>query len=215
MSLPEQHLRRIAPAACLALLAVALAVPAHGTPADLDRASGLVIGLRGFAAGSALVTGPQIFDQGALLFGGEAELLLRQPWFEIGAGGGFAALNSNSTVNGRLTTLFVSVAKLGPAAKGAYYLRLDGGLHYLRDIAWQPSAIGQQLGFSRHEVGSAWLPFAGLHAGLLFGSPDTVDFGLGLFVRADLGRAHRNDSDTLGGYLVGFELRIDGMPIHF
>ena len=206
---------RIAFAAAAVLFAgAARAQEASYGPTSLEKASGLVLSLRAIAGGTSVASGPAIYDQGGLLFGAEGDLLVRRPSFEAGVGAGLAGLNSSSVV-GRSQVLYGSVAKLGAAAKGTYYLRLEGGAHHLIDLAWKPGLVDSINGRQRHDVGSAWLPFAGLHAGLLFANPDSIDFGLGVFARFDLSRGDRNGTDQIGGYMVGFELRIDGMPIHF
>ena len=205
---------QLAIAASLALLAGAARAQDRYGQTSLEKASGLVLSLRGLAGGTSVASGPQIFDQGGLVFGAEADLLVRQPSFEAGVGAGLAGLNSSSVV-GRAQILYASVAKLGAAAKGTYYLRAEGGAHHLINLAWKPGLVDTINGRQRHDIGSAWLPFAGAHAGLLFANPDSIDFGLGVIARVDLGRADRNGTDQIGGYLVGFELRIDGMPIHF
>jgi len=201
-------------AAALLLAGTSRAQEANYGPTSLEKASGFVLSLRALAGGTSVASGPQIYDQGGLLFGAEADLLVRRPSFEAGVGAGLAGLNSSSVV-GRSQVLYGSAGKLGAAAKGTYYLRLEGGAHHLIDLAWKPGVVDSINGRQRHAVGSAWLPFAGVHAGLLFGNPDSFDFGLGVFARFDLSRADRNGTDQIGGYLVGFELRIDGMPIHF
>ena len=202
-------------AAVLLLLApAARAQDRYGAQTALERASGLVLSLRALAGGTSVASGPEIFDQGGLLFGAEGDLLVRQPSFEVGVGAGLGGISSASVV-GRSQLLYASAGKLGQAAKGTYYLRVEGGAHHLINIAWKPGVVDELNGRTRHDVGSAWLPFAGAHAGLLFANPDSIDFGLGVFARFDLGRADRNGTDQIGGYLIGFELRIDGMPLHF